>query len=63
MSFVKFISLCVCASFSFGFEEEMKDSIVLIPDRCLSFYLASVNVPVLFKNADRNKPLLYSINY
>ena len=31
-----FINLCVCASFSFGFEGGVWDLIVLIPDHCLS---------------------------
>ena len=30
--------VCVCASFPFGFEGDMWDLIVLIPDHCLSIY-------------------------
>ena len=31
------LSICVCASFPFGFEGGMWDFIVLVPDHCLSF--------------------------
>ena len=33
------LSICVCASFPFGFEGWMWDLIVLVPDHCLSSYL------------------------
>ena len=32
------LSVCVCASFSFGFEGKMWDLIVLVPDHCLCFH-------------------------
>ena len=35
------IDLCVCPSFPFGFEDGMRDVIVLIPDHCLSVYFAT----------------------
>ena len=34
------LSMCLCASFSFGFEGGMGDLIVVIPDHCLSCYFA-----------------------
>ena len=34
------LSFCECA-FPFGFEGGMWDSIVLVPDHCLSFYVLS----------------------
>ena len=36
--------VCVCASFPFGFEGGMLDLIVLIPDHCLSFYIATLQL-------------------
>ena len=33
-----YLFVCVCASFSFGFECAMWDLVVLIPDHCLSIY-------------------------
>ena len=35
---MRVFNLCVCASFSFGFEGGIWDMIVLVPDHCLSFY-------------------------
>ena len=37
-SFVNILSICVCASFSFGFEGGMWDLIVFIFYHCLSIY-------------------------
>ena len=31
-------AVCVCASFSFGFDDGVWNSIVFVPDRCLSFF-------------------------
>ena len=41
-------SVCVCASFPFGFEDVMSDLIVLVSDHCLLFTLDSLTVSVLF---------------
>ena len=38
VSFVNVLSVCVYASFPFGFEGGMWDLIALIPDNCLSIY-------------------------
>ena len=35
------LSVCACVSFSLGYEDEMWDLIVLVPDHCLSFYFTS----------------------
>ena len=35
---MSFINFCLCHSFPFGFEGEILDLIVLIPDHCLSIY-------------------------
>ena len=40
-----FINLCVCASFTFGFEGVMWDMIVLVPDHCCISYYATLPVP------------------
>ena len=43
------LSICMCASFSFGFDGGMWDLIVLVPDHCLSFTLPQshkVNEPL-----------------
>ena len=32
------LSICVCVSFPFGFEDGIYALIVLVPDHCLSFY-------------------------
>ena len=32
------LSICACVSLSFGFEGEMWNLIILVPDHCLSFY-------------------------
>ena len=32
------VCVCVCASFPFGFEGGMRDLIVLVLDRCQSFF-------------------------
>ena len=37
VSFVIFLSVFMCASFPFGFEDGMWDLIVLVPNHCLSF--------------------------
>ena len=37
-AFRELLSICVCASFSFGFEGGVLDLIVSVPDLCLSFY-------------------------
>ena len=42
VSFVKFINVCVCAPFPFGFEGVMLDLIVLVPDHCLSLYFECI---------------------
>ena len=34
------LSICVCSSFPFGFEDGMLDLIVFIPDHCLSIYIS-----------------------
>ena len=36
--FCECLSVCVCASFPFGFEAGMSDLIIFIPDHCLPFY-------------------------
>lgn len=38
MSFVTFVNFSVSSSFSFGFEGQIWDVIVFIPDHCLSVY-------------------------
>ena len=43
----------MCASFPFGFEGRIRDLIGLIPDHCLSFYLASNFISVV-KNITTN---------
>ena len=40
--FRKLLSIYVFSYFPFGFEGRMWDLIVLVPDHCLSFYLASL---------------------
>ena len=40
-AFRKLPSVCVFGYFPFGFEGRMWGLIVSVPDRCLSFYLAS----------------------
>ena len=40
------LSICVYASFPFGFEAGMWDLIVLVPDHCPSFYF-SVERPII----------------
>ena len=35
-------SICECASFLFGFEGGMQDSIVYVPDHCLSLYILKI---------------------
>ena len=42
------LSLCVCASFLFGFESGMWDLIVLIPDHCLSIYFITRRTTSIF---------------
>ena len=38
------LSICLCASFSFGFKGRMWDLILLIPDHCLSIYFKFVRI-------------------
>ena len=42
-----FINMCVCASFPVGVEGGIRDSIIIAPDHCLSFYSSS------YKNANK----------
>ena len=40
------LSICVCASFAFGFDGEMWDLIILVSDHCVCFFtLKLVSVP------------------
>ena len=45
------LSVCVCVSFPFGFEGGMWDLIVLIPDRCVSVYFATILFHLLLFSA------------
>ena len=38
--FHDYLSICMCASFPFGFEGRMWDMISLFPYHCLSFYVS-----------------------
>ena len=38
---------CACASFPIGFEGDIWDLIVSIPDQCLSFYLKTASIFIL----------------
>ena len=42
--FREHLSICVCASFSFGFEDGVWDLVVLVPGQCLSFNFKSKNI-------------------
>ena len=44
--YCKTLSICMCASFTFGFEGGMWDLIeqVLVPDHCLYFYFESIEL-------------------
>lgn len=40
VSFVNVLSICMCASFHFGFADEMWDVILLVPDHCRFVYFS-----------------------
>ena len=50
IAFRKLLSVYVFSYFPFGFEGRMWDLIVSVPDHCLSFYFANVQLPKTNKN-------------
>ena len=53
------LSVCVCTSFSFGFDAGMWDLIVLIPDHCLSIYFSSLSKQEI---GTESSNVLHSVN-
>ena len=53
--FREHLSICVCISFPYGFEDGMWDLIVLVPDYCYLFiYLdRAVHVCTLYDRSDK----------
>ena len=42
MSFVNVLSICMCASFLFGFDSAVWDLIVFVSDYCFSIYFVFI---------------------
>ena len=42
--FLERLSICMYASFPFGFEGGVWDLIVIVPDHCFSFYLVGIHI-------------------
>ena len=53
------LSVCVCASFPFGFEGGIWDLIVLILDHCLSIYLKG-NLPGTYRISSVIRRIFFS---
>ena len=55
------LSVCMCASFPFGFEDGMWDVIVFVADHCLSFYFVfnrDLNYLIMNFKFGKNHPFL-----